>query len=109
MIQTRSEFRFENSLQVPGEGIFTPYWQRALGGLAILVNTLISSRNTGVTAAIATGTDVAHGMSRKPAFVMLAPQDGVPTNFYVDTITDTTFRIHFTGGGSHLFGWSGET
>ena len=109
MIQTRAEFRFDNPVLVPGQGIFTPYFQRALGGLAILVNTLIASRNTGVTAAIATGTDVAHGMSRKPTFVTLAPQDATPTNFYVDSITDTTFRIHFTGGGSHAFGFSSET
>ena len=109
MIQTRAEFRFDNPVLVPGQGIFTPYFQRALGGLAILVNTLIASRNTGVTAAIASGTDVAHGMSRKPLFVMLAPQDATPSSYFVDNITTTTFRINYAGGGVHLFGWSGET
>ena len=109
MIQTRAEFRFDNPVLVPAQGVFTPFWQRALGGLAILVNTLIASRNTGVTAAIATGATVEHGMSRKPTFVTLAPQDATPANYFVDNITDTTFRINFAGGGAHAFAWASET
>ena len=109
MIQTRAEFRFENPVLVPAQGLFTPYWMRALGGLAILVNTLIASRNTGITAAIATGATIEHGMSRKPAFVTLAPQDGTPANYFVDNITPTSFRINYTGGGLHAFAWSSES
>lgn len=82
---------------------------RALSALAIFLNQVNASRNTGITAAIATGAIIEHGMSRKPAFVTLAPQDATPTNVFVDTITDTTFRINFAGGGSHLFGWTAET
>src|SRR5436190_13057507 len=96
-IQTRAEFRFDNSVQMPGQGTFTPYWQRALGGLAILVNTLIASRNTGVTAAIATGTDVAHGMAQTPKVVIIQAQDATPASYFVDNITTTGFRINYTG------------
>ena len=109
MIQTRAEFRFENSLQVPGQGTFTPYWQRALGGLAILVNTLIASRNSGVTAAIATGATVAHGMAQTPKLVLIQAQDATPTNYFVDQLTTTSFRINYTGGGTHSFAWSAES
>ena len=109
MIQSRADFRFENPVLVPAQGLFTPYWMRALSGLSILLNQVVASRNTGVTAAIASGATVEHGMSRKPLFVTLAPQDGTPTNFFVDNITTTTFRINYAGGGVHLFGWSGET
>src|SRR5213593_3138882 len=107
MIQTRAEFRFDNPVESPTtKGIFSNYWQRALGSLVIFVNTLIASRNTGLTAAIATGATLEHGMSRKPTFVTLAPQDATPTNFFVDNITTTSFRINYTGGGTHSFGWT---
>src|SRR5438093_2828281 len=105
MIQTRAEFRFENPVLVPAQGLFTPYWQRALGGLAILVNTLIASRNTGVTAAIATGATVAHGMAQTPKVVMIQAQDATPSSYFVDQITTTSFRISYTGGGTHSFAW----
>src|SRR5438093_9438116 len=108
MIQTRAEFRFENPVLVPAQGLFTPYFQRALGGLAILVNTLIASRNTGVTAAIATGTTVAHGMAQTPKVVLIQAQDGTPTSYFVDNITTTNFRINYTGGGLHAFAWSSD-
>ena len=112
MLQAVSNFAFENAFG-GADSRSSVYVARGLahstGGLAILVNTLIASRNTGVTAAIATGTDVAHGMSRKPLFVTLAPQDATPSGYFADTITDTTFRINYTGGGSHAFGFSAET
>ena len=109
MIQTRAEFRFENPVLVPAQGLFTPYWMRALGGLAILVNTLIASRNTGVTAAVASGTVISHGLPQTPKFVTLTPTDGTPTNVYADSLTATSFTLNYTGGGAHSFGWTAET
>src|SRR5438093_9741638 len=108
MIQTRAEFRFDNSVQMPGQGTFTPYWQRALGGLAILVNTLVASRNTGITAAIASGATVAHGMAQTPKVVIIQAQDGTPTNCFINNITASSFTINYTGGGLHAFAWSAD-
>ena len=108
MIQTRAEFRFDNPVLVPGQGIFTPYFQRALSGLAILLNQVVASRNTGVTAAIASGATVAHGMAQTPKVVLIQAQDGTPTNYFVDQLTTTSFRINYTGGGTHSFAWVSE-
>ena len=93
---------------MPGQGTFTPYWQRALGGLAILVNTLIASRNTGITVAIASGATVEHSMAQTPKVVLIQAQDATPTNYFVDNITTTSFRINYTGGGLHAFAWTSE-
>ncbi len=110
MIQTRlGDLRFDNPVLESNRATFSTYWQRALGGLVLILNALIASRNTGVTAAIATGATVSHGLAQKPKFVMLAPADGTPTNYFADTITSTTFRINYTGGGLHSFAWSAET
>lgn len=68
----------------------------------------LSRRSTGLTIAIATGTVINHNLGQVPSFVTLQPQDGTPTNYFADTYTSTQFTIHYTGGGTHVFGWSAE-
>lgn len=109
MIKPPQEFRFTNTVLDQDRGLFSNYWQRALADLYFSLKRLIAGRNTGVTSAIATGTLIDHGMAMTPAFVTLAPQDGTPTNYFADNITTTQFRINYTGGGTHAFGWSAET
>lgn len=108
MITGKAAVRFENPV-MEKDGLFTSYWQRSLSGIFNLLNALIASRNTGVTGAILTGATIAHGLSKAPSFVVLAPKDGTPTNYFVDNITATTFRVNFAGGGTHAFGWIAET
>jgi hypothetical protein len=65
-------------------------------------------RTTGLTAAIATGTAVNHGLGFLPSFVLVTSQEFGPTDLYVSAIDATSFTINFGGGGSHVFGWSAE-
>jgi hypothetical protein len=65
-------------------------------------------RSTGLTTTVATGTVINHNLGQVPSFVTLQPQDGTPTNYFADTYTSTSFTIHYTGGGTHAFGWSAE-
>lgn len=104
--------RFENVIEdVRQPGIFSGYWQRALSGFQRSLNALIGSRNTGTTGAVASGTLINHDLQLfgQPIFITLTPLDGVPTNYFADQISDSTFRVNFTGGGAHNFGWSAET
>jgi hypothetical protein len=117
MMQTKAQaFRFEEDVlqpkidpDSPAPKTFSTYWQRALSSLLLFINTLASSRNTGLTGPVATGTIVKHGLAKTPLFVTLVPQDGAVTGYFADTFTVTTFTLHYTGGGTHSFGWSAET
>lgn len=64
------------------------------------------SSNSGVTGAIATGATVNHGLATTPASVQLTAADGTPTNVYADTLGSTSFKVNYTGGGTHAFYWS---
>jgi hypothetical protein len=61
---------------------------------------------SGVTAAIATGATVAHGLPYTPTVVLLTAQDATPTAVFPSAIGATTFTINYTGGGTHAFAWS---
>lgn len=65
--------------------------------------------NSGITASIASGTAVNHGMGCASGYrIILQPADGTPTAYFPNTIGGTTFTINFTGGGSHAFYWTGS-
>lgn len=89
-------------------GVFDSYWQSWLPQFYRALMGLYSNRKMGLTAALATGETVAHGMSVTPSLVFLQPQESGPTDWYPSTITATTFTVNFSGGGSHVFGWSAE-
>jgi hypothetical protein len=65
-------------------------------------------RSTGVTSAIPTGTVIQHGMGFTPTAILLTKQDAGPTDVFPSALTATSFTINFSGGGSHVFGWSAE-
>ena len=109
MMLDKQSFNFINPVVIDKDrGIFSNYWQRALSDLLKTLNLLIGSRTTGITTAVATGTLITHGLGRLPTFIFLSPQDGTPTNYYADNLTTTQFRLNYTGGGTHVFGWSAE-
>jgi hypothetical protein len=75
---------------------------RAVGGSGLVV------QNKGVTGLIASGATVNHGLSVTPTNVVIAPADTGVTDFFVDTLTSTTFKINYSGGGTHAFYWRAE-
>lgn len=66
------------------------------------------ARGTGVTGPIVSGATITHGLGATPSFVLVSAQDGSLINASVQNITATTFQIVFSGGGTHVFGWSAE-
>lgn len=67
------------------------------------------NENGGVTAAIATGATVTHGMTATPTIVSVTALDSGPTDVYVASIGATTFTINYGGGGTHVFAWEAKT
>jgi len=63
------------------------------------------TNNKGLTAAIATGTAVNHGLRTTPTNVMVTAAETGPTDVYVDTVGTTSFQINFGGGGNKTFYW----
>lgn len=68
-------------------------------------NTGFVSQNFGVTAAIPTGSTVAHGLSKTPAAITVTAAETGPTNIYVTSVGSTSFTVNFGGGGSKTFYW----
>lgn len=64
--------------------------------------------NSGITAAIATGTAVAHGLAGTPTSVIVMPTVTGLTDIYVDTVGAANFNINFAGGGNQVFYWRAE-
>lgn len=62
----------------------------------------------GVTAGIATGATVTHGMSGTPTIVHATPLASGPTDVYITAIGGTTFAINFGGGGTVAFAWEAK-
>jgi hypothetical protein len=65
----------------------------------------IGARKSGVTAAIATGTAVTHGLGVTPTKVLLTAAATGASDIYVDALGATTFTVNFAGGGSRVFYW----
>ena len=63
------------------------------------------ARTSGVTAAIATGTTVTHGLGLTPTKVLLTPADAGAGDFYASALGATTFTVNFAGSGTHAFYW----
>lgn len=66
------------------------------------------SENGGVTAAIATGATVTHGITGTPESVQITALASGPTDIYVTSIGSSTFTVNFGGGGSHVFAWEAK-
>jgi len=66
------------------------------------------TENGGVTAAIATGTAVNHGLAGTPTMVVVTAAETGPTDVYVDTVGAASFKINFGGGGNKTFYWQAE-
>lgn len=66
------------------------------------------ARGTGVTGPIASGATITHNLGAVPSFVLVTAQDGSNVTASVQNLTKTTFQIVFTGGGTHIFGFSAE-
>lgn len=62
----------------------------------------------GVTAAIATGATVSHGLITTPTSVIVTPAETGPTDVTVSAIGATTFTVNFGGGGSKTFSWRAQ-
>jgi hypothetical protein len=65
-------------------------------------------RDKGVTGAISTGTVIHHNLGAIPKMVLLTAQESGPTDIHPSALTLTSFTLNFSGGGSHVFGWSAE-
>lgn len=63
------------------------------------------TNGSGVTAAIATGATVTHGLSLTPTVVLLQAQDGTPSLVFPSAIGATTFTVNYAGGTTHAFAW----
>lgn len=63
------------------------------------------TENEGITAAIATGTAVAHGLVGTPTSITVTAAEAGPTDLYVDTVGAANFNINFGGGGNKTFYW----
>lgn len=61
-----------------------------------------------ITAAIATGSTVSHGLAGTPTFVSVTPAETGPTDVTVSAVGGTTFTVNFGGGGSKTFYWRAE-
>jgi len=59
----------------------------------------------GTTSSISDGDTVTHGLGSTPSQVLITATDATPTAIYVDTLTSSTFKVHFTGGGTAVFSW----
>jgi parallel beta-helix repeat protein len=64
-----------------------------------------ATENEGVTGAIASGANVAHGLSGTPDYVIVTPGDTGVTDFYATPVDGTNFTITYSGGGAHIFYW----
>lgn len=64
--------------------------------------------NSGITAAIATGTGVPHGLAGTPTSVTATAAETGPTDIWVDTVGAASFNINFGGGGNKTFYWRAE-
>ena len=84
-----------------------------LGGIfEATAGSIVCDRNSGwitekssITAAIASGATVAHGLSVTPTSVIVTAAETGPTNIYVTSVGTTTFAVNFGGGGSKTFYW----
>lgn len=74
-------------------------------GMIIKDNDGFVGRNSGKTGAIASGTDVVHGLGLAPAVVNVTPAETGPTDVFPNTIGGTNFKINFGGGGTKTFYW----
>lgn len=63
------------------------------------------SENSGITAAIATATAVAHGLDGTPAYVSIVAAEAGPTDIYVTAVGAANFTVNFGGGGNKTFFW----
>lgn len=78
------------------------------GRVKVLASTLAPASNFGVTAALATGATVPHGLAGTPVVVTLQALDGVPTAIYPSAMGPATFTVNFSGGGTHAFAWTAK-
>ena len=63
------------------------------------------TENEGITAAIATGTAVTHGLAGTPTSITVTAAETGPTDISVDTVGAASFKINFGGGGNKTFYW----
>lgn len=63
------------------------------------------TRNSGITSAIASAADVAHGLSVTPELVLVTPAVTGPSAIFVDTLGAINFKIKYTGAGPYTFYW----
>jgi hypothetical protein len=63
----------------------------------------------GTTAAISTGTAIAHGLSTTPVAVVITQVGATPVSYSVSSLNSSGFTINFTGGGTQQFCWRAQT
>jgi hypothetical protein len=73
---------------------------------AHVMNSPFTDTVRGVTGAIATNVNTAHGLGVTPAGVIVTPLSAGPLDVYVDTIGSTNFKIQYAGGGTATFAWT---
>lgn len=64
----------------------------------------VTTRNGGVSAAIASGGTIAHGLIATPAVIQITPADYGPIYYYA-TANSTNITVTYSGGGTHAFNW----
>jgi hypothetical protein len=74
-------------------------------GIRLSNNSGFATAGGGITAPMATGSTVVHGLSRTPSWVIVVPAESGPTNPYVTSVGPTTFTVNFGGGGRKTFFW----
>jgi len=78
-----------------------------VSGVILEANYGYPSENSG-SVSLATGATVTHGLAETPTSVTVTAGVTGLSNIYVDTLTTTTFKINFAGGGSQTFYWYAE-
>lgn len=73
----------------------------------------VFDHNSGVTAAIATGTAVSHGLfddgaGLTPTSVIISAAETGPTDIFSSAVGAATFTVNFGGGGNKTFYWIAE-
>ena len=77
-------------------------------GTRIRSNRGYLSEAGGVSAAITSGSTIAHGMPATPVSVVVSASGGSPTAISVTSIGSSTFTVNWTGGGSIAWYWEAK-
>lgn len=68
----------------------------------------VKTKNSGLSAAIATGGLFNHGLIKTPTSVRITATDATPQDIHVLSVGGAQIQVGFNGGGSHAFYWEAE-